>query len=62
MVAKYSPRDSYNYMGELHGSADQRRMIAEINQLYRPAMIVMDGLEAFTDGGLTGGLWSSPRS
>ena len=51
MVAKYSPRDNYNYMGELHGSSYQRQMIAEINQLYRPTMLVMDGLEAFTDGG-----------
>jgi uncharacterized protein (DUF362 family) len=51
MVAKYSPRDRYNYMGELHGSSYQRQLIAEINQLYRPAMVVMDGLEAFTDGG-----------
>jgi uncharacterized protein (DUF362 family) len=51
MVAKHSPRDGYDYMGELHGSAFQRQMIAEINQLYRPAMVVMDGLEAFTDGG-----------
>lgn len=51
MVAKHSPRDNYNYMGELHGSSFQRQMIAEINQLYRPAMIVLDGLEAFTDGG-----------
>ena len=51
MVAKFSPRDSYNYMGELHGSSHQRRMIAEINQLYRPALVVMDGLEGFADGG-----------
>ncbi len=51
MVAKYSPRDSYNYMGELHGSTYQRQMIAEINQVYRPDMVVMDGLQAFTDGG-----------
>ncbi len=51
MVAKYSPRDRYNYMSELHDSGYQRQMIAEINQLYRPAVVVMDGLEAFTDGG-----------
>ena len=51
MVAKDSPRDNYNYMSELHGSAYQRQMIAEINQVYRPAMVVMDGLQAFTDGG-----------
>jgi uncharacterized protein (DUF362 family) len=61
MVAKYSPRDGYNYMGELHGSSHQRRMIAEINQLYRPAMIVMDGLEAFTDGGPENGTLVNPE-
>jgi uncharacterized protein (DUF362 family) len=61
MVAKYSPRDGYNYMGELHGSSHQRRMIAEINQLYRPAMIVMDGLEAFTDGGPESGTLVTPE-
>ncbi len=61
MVAKYSPRDNYNYMGELHGSSYQRQMIAEINQLYRPAMVVMDGLEAFTDGGPDSGTLVKPQ-
>ena len=28
-----------------------RRMIAELNQGYRPQLIVLDGTEAFTDGG-----------
>jgi uncharacterized protein (DUF362 family) len=49
-VAKYGP-DGYNYMGELHGSAAQRKMIAEINALYRSALVLLDGLEAFVDGG-----------
>ncbi|HKJ02307.1 MAG TPA: DUF362 domain-containing protein, partial [Longimicrobiales bacterium] len=35
----------------MHRSPDMRRMIAELNQGYRPDLIVMDGLEAFTDGG-----------
>jgi uncharacterized protein (DUF362 family) len=61
MVAKYSPRDKYNYMGELHGSPHQRRMIAEINQLYRPVLIVMDGLEGFTDGGPESGTLVKPQ-
>ena len=61
MVAKYSPRNSYDYMGELHTSSYQRQMIAEINQLYRPAMIVMDGLEAFTDGGPESGTLVRPQ-
>lgn len=38
-------------MRELHSSADQRLMIAEINTAYSPKLIVMDGLEAFVDGG-----------
>jgi len=61
IVAKYSPRDNYNYMGELHGTSHQREMIAEINQLYRPAMVVMDGLEAFTDGGPESGTLVKPE-
>ena len=51
MVAKHSPRDGYNYMQELHGSPYQRLMIAEINQLYRPSLVVLDGIEGFADGG-----------
>lgn len=35
----------------MHQSPDMRRMIAELNQGYRPDLIVMDGVEAFTDGG-----------
>jgi uncharacterized protein (DUF362 family) len=61
IVAKYSARDGYNYMRELHGSSYQRQMIAEINQLYRPAMVVMDGLEAFTDGGPESGTLVKPQ-
>ena len=61
MVAKFSPRDQYNYMGELHGGSYQRQMIAEINQLYRPGMIVVDGLEAFTDGGPESGTLVKPE-
>lgn len=41
-----------NLMRELHGSSDhQRHMIAEINQGYTPQLIVLDGVEAFVDGG-----------
>jgi uncharacterized protein (DUF362 family) len=35
----------------MHRSPDMRRMIAELNQGYAPKLIVMDGVEAFTDGG-----------
>ncbi len=39
-------------MRELHGSVrSMRKMIAEINQAYRPALILMDGTDVFTDGG-----------
>jgi uncharacterized protein (DUF362 family) len=42
---------NYNYMSELHGTDDQRKMIAEINAAYTPSLIVMDGVEAFVNGG-----------
>jgi uncharacterized protein (DUF362 family) len=51
LAAKQTARGSYNYMNELHGSRYQRHMIAEINQSYAPALIVMDGVEVFTTGG-----------
>jgi uncharacterized protein (DUF362 family) len=51
VVAKVVPGEGYNYMRELHSSPDQRRMIAEINVAYAPALVVLDGMEAFVDGG-----------
>jgi uncharacterized protein (DUF362 family) len=38
---------------ELHGKrdTDMREMIAELNLSYKPKVIVMDGVEAFVDGG-----------
>lgn len=41
----------HDYMRELHGSPHQRLMIAEINEAYSPDLIVMDGVEAFVNGG-----------
>ena len=39
-------------MREMHGNREHmRRMIAEINLGYRPRFIVLDGIEAFVDGG-----------
>jgi uncharacterized protein (DUF362 family) len=35
----------------MHGSPDMRRMIAELNTGYKPQLIVLDGVAAFTDGG-----------
>jgi uncharacterized protein (DUF362 family) len=45
------PRKGTTLMRELHSSPDQRRMIAEINSAYKPALIVLDGLVAFVDQG-----------
>ena len=50
MVAKFG-EDGYNYMGELHSSSNQRKMIAEINTAYNPALVVVDAVEAFVTGG-----------
>jgi uncharacterized protein (DUF362 family) len=35
----------------MHASPNIRRMIAELNTGYRPSLIVLDGVAAFTDGG-----------
>lgn len=44
-------RHGYDYMRELHGSPHQRKMIAEINAPFTPDLIVLDGIDAFVDGG-----------
>jgi len=44
-------RHGYSYMRELHGSPHQRKLIAEINAPFKPALIVLDGIDAFVDGG-----------
>jgi uncharacterized protein (DUF362 family) len=51
LAAKLVPGQPYNYMRELHSSPNQRRMIAEINGAYRPDLIVLDGIQAFVNGG-----------
>jgi uncharacterized protein (DUF362 family) len=51
MVAKRYPGVDHDFMQELHSSSHQRRMIAEINAAYTPALIVLDGIEAFISGG-----------
>jgi uncharacterized protein (DUF362 family) len=51
LVAKWVPGEQHDYMRELHGSPHQRRMIAEINVAYQPDLILLDGVEAFVDGG-----------
>lgn len=44
-------RHGFNYMGQLHGSAHQRKMIAEINAPFSPKLVVLDGIDTFVDGG-----------
>jgi uncharacterized protein (DUF362 family) len=44
-------RHGYDYMRELHASPHQRRLIAEINAPFSPDLVVLDGIEAFVDGG-----------
>ncbi len=44
-------RHGYKYMQELHQSPYQQEMISEINAPFSPAIVVLDGIEAFVDGG-----------
>lgn len=39
----------------MHRSPHMRRMIAELNAGYRPDLVVLDGITAFTDGGPSSG-------
>jgi uncharacterized protein (DUF362 family) len=61
LVAARIPGKKYNYMDELHSSKYQRAMIAEINTAYTPALIVLDGVDAFTNGGPDTGTRVSPE-
>ena len=45
------PREGYEYMKELHSSPHQRKMIAEINSVYKSNLVIMDGVVSFVDGG-----------
>jgi uncharacterized protein (DUF362 family) len=48
-------RHGYNCMGELHQSAHQQKMIAEINTPFTPDLVVLDGIDVFVDGGPANG-------
>jgi uncharacterized protein (DUF362 family) len=61
MIAKFDPTDNYNFMNELHSSPYQREMIAEINSVYQPAFVIMDGIKAFVEGGPASGKMVSPN-
>ncbi len=61
MVAKRNLRDKHDFMRELHLTLRQRLMIAEINTAYTPALIVLDGVEAFVSKGPAKGKLVSPE-
>ncbi|MGD9300857.1 MAG: DUF362 domain-containing protein [Desulfobacterales bacterium] len=44
-------RHGFSYMTELHSSPYQRKLIAEINAAFSPAFVLLDGVDAFVDGG-----------
>ena len=44
-------RHGYSYMSELHGSPHQRKLIAELNAPFKTDLVVLDGIDAFVDGG-----------
>ena len=48
-------RHGFSYMSELHQSPHQRKLIAEINAPFKPDLVVLDGIEAFVDGGPANG-------
>jgi len=60
LIARYGPKDGYNYMGALHSSRHQRLMIAEINLAYKTDIIIMDGTEAFVKEGPEDGVRVNP--
>ncbi|MBN2556450.1 MAG: DUF362 domain-containing protein [Anaerolineales bacterium] len=51
MVASEIPGTPTAYMQQLHGSSFQRSMIAEVNTAYKPDVVIIDGVAAFTTGG-----------
>lgn len=44
-------RNGFDFMRELHASPHQRRLIAEINAPFKVHLVVLDGIDAFVDGG-----------
>jgi uncharacterized protein (DUF362 family) len=61
LIAKYAPTDrKRNYMQELHISRYQCQMIAEVNQVYSPELLIMDAMQVFVKGGPESGELASP--
>ncbi len=62
LAAKYGRiHAGYNYMAELHASEEQGAMIAEMNLVYAPALIIMDAMQVFVGGGPETGDLASPE-
>ena len=62
LVAKYGQINSgYNYMKELHSSPQQGAMIADLNLVYEPKLIIMDAMQVFVSGGPETGELASPE-
>jgi len=61
MVAGEVPYVATGFMDDLHESMYQRLMIAEINTAYTPALVILDGVEAFRHGGPDMGTLATPE-
>lgn len=61
LVAKKIPGGIYNYMGELHLSPYQRKMIAEINNYYPTHLILLDAIKAMVTKGPERGVIVEPQ-
>jgi uncharacterized protein (DUF362 family) len=59
-VAKFDPRDGWDYMRELHASPHQRAMIAEISTAFRHDLILVDARKGFRTGGPEAGTLVEP--
>jgi len=46
-----TPKEGTTFMQEMHSSPHMRKMISELNVGYCPDLIVLDGMEAFVEGG-----------
>ena len=55
------PRQGHEFMRELHSSPYQRKLIAEINQVYTPTLVILDGVDAFVEGGPARGKLEHPH-
>jgi len=60
MVASHVPGEGVEYMEQLHNSAAQRRMIAEINAAYKPDLVIVEAVDAFIYGGPESGTLAHP--